>query len=208
MKFYLSSYKLGNEGKKLSALAPKGNDKVAYIPNALDFTADLPRRKASEEKEIAEIEQLGFVVERIDLRPFFHKEKELEEKLYGFGIIWVRGGNCFVLRQAMKLSGFDEIIKKFFNEKKDIVYAGYSAGVCVIGPTLKGLELGDDITQKPYMALQYTIWEGLGLIDYCIVPHYDSNHPESTAMGEVAKYYQENNISYKTLKDGEVIIIE
>lgn len=208
MKFYLSSYKVGDEGKKLLKLAPKGNTKVAYIPNALDFTGDLARRNKSEENDIGDLERLEFSVERIDLRQYFHKSKELEEKLRGFGVIWVRGGNEFVLRQAMKISGLDLIIKKFFEEKLNIVYGGYSAGACILGPTLKGNELVDDVNQRPYHDWQETIWEGIGILDYCIAPHYDSSHPESGAINDLIKYYTNHNIPYKTIKDGEVIIIK
>jgi hypothetical protein len=35
MKFYLSSFKIGNQGNKLKALV--SNNKIGYIPNALDF---------------------------------------------------------------------------------------------------------------------------------------------------------------------------
>ncbi|KKU78580.1 MAG: hypothetical protein UY04_C0033G0016 [Parcubacteria group bacterium GW2011_GWA2_47_7] len=44
MKFYLSSYELGNETNKLKKLVLKG--KIGYIPNALDFTGADPERKA------------------------------------------------------------------------------------------------------------------------------------------------------------------
>ncbi len=45
MKFYLSSYKVGNETDKLKALIPADNKKTAYISNALDFSNDAERRK-------------------------------------------------------------------------------------------------------------------------------------------------------------------
>ena len=39
------------------------------------------------------------------------------------------------------------------------------------------------------------------------VPHFDSpNHPESYLMYDVVKYLEENNLKYKTLRDGEVLI--
>ncbi|WP_235782085.1 hypothetical protein [Paenibacillus senegalensis] len=68
----------------------------------------------------------------------------------------------------MKLSGFDQIIKRYHSEKKNIVYGGYSAGICILGPTLKGIHLVDDPRQKPYGEQYPTIWEGLGIIDYVI----------------------------------------
>jgi hypothetical protein len=43
MKFYLSSFKLGNETEKLKALLPNG--RIGFVPNALDFTAADPNRR-------------------------------------------------------------------------------------------------------------------------------------------------------------------
>ena len=150
MKFYLSSYKLGGEIIKLKELIPVENKKTAYISNALDFSDDLERRKKSEQSDLEQLKELNLDIEIIDLRNYFNKQSELEEKLVRFGVIWVRGGNVFVLRQAMKLSGFDNILENLI-EKSDILYGGYSAGVCVLAPTLKGMDLIDDPTVK-------TIW--------------------------------------------------
>jgi len=150
MKFYLSSYKLGGEIIKLKELIPVENKKTAYISNALDFSDDLERRKKSEQSDLEQLKELNLDIEIIDLRNYSNKQSELEEKLIKFGVIWVRGGNVFVLRQAMKLSGFDNILENLI-EKSDILYGGYSAGVCVLAPTLKGMDLIDDPTVK-------TIW--------------------------------------------------
>ena len=207
MKFYLSSYKLGNEVPKLKKLIPKDNKKVAYIPNALDYSTDLERRSKSEKSDIADLENLGLKVELVDLRDYFKDQKRLEDKLSKVGVIWVRGGNTFVLREAMKLSGFDKIIKKFM-KKEDLLYGGYSAGICILAPTLKGIDLMDDLTQKPYGKDQKIIWKGLALIDYSIVPHYDSDHPESADANKSVEYLKRHKIPFKTLRDGEVIIIE
>lgn len=208
MKFYLSSYKIGNEVSKLKELLKTGNKKTAYISNALDYSNDLERRKKSEQSDIEELKKLDLNVELLDLRDYFNKSKELEEKISKFDVIWVRGGNLFVLRQAMKLSGFDNILKKLI-KKNDILYGGYSAGVCVLAPTLKGMELMDDLNAtNPYGNQSEIIWDGLGILDYSVIPHYESNHPESEDAKKVVEYMIENKILFKVLKDGEVIIIE
>lgn len=205
MKLYLSSYKLGNEVEKLKSLIPE-NKKTAYISNALDYSNDLERRKKSESGDIEELRGFGLDVEILDLRNFFNKQNLLKEKIKEFGIIWVRGGNLFVLRQAMKLSGFDDILKNDL-QNLDILYGGYSAGVCVLAPTLRGVDLMDDLTAKPYGDID-TIWDGLNILNYSIVPHYKSDHPESESANKVVDYMIENKILFKALKDGEVIIIE
>ncbi len=207
MKYYLSSYKVGNYKAvlylKKMALTSK---KLAYIPNALDFSNDPKRRKISENEDIQQLKEMGFQVERLDLREYFKKEEKLEKRLNNFGVVWVRGGNVFVLRQAMKLSGFDKIIKRF--KDKEFLYGGYSSGICVLAPSLRGLELVDDNSLLPYPQIQSVVWKGLGLIYFMVLPHYKSNHPESHLIDKVVKFYKERNIPFELLKDGEVLVSE
>ena len=106
----------------------------------------------------------------------------------------------------MRLSGFDVIIKKL--KKRAILYGGYSAGVCVLSPTLHGLELMDDVSQKPYGDDIETVWEGLGLIDFSVIPHYQSNHPETDSANPIIQYFVDNKVPFRIMSDGDVIIIE
>lgn len=208
MEFYLSSYKLGNEKNKLLKMTQNLNKKIAYVPNALDFSKDLERKQKSEKEDISELKKLGFKVNLFDLKNYFKKHEKLKKDISKYDIIFVRGGNVFVLRQAMEKSGLDKHIINMWKNKKPILYSGYSAGICVLAPNLKGLELVDDLNQKPYGNNQKIIWKGLGIIKYLIIPHYKSNHPESKAIDKVVRYCKEKKILFKTLKDGEVIIIK
>jgi len=208
MEFYLSSYKIGGEKEvqQLKDLIPP-NKKTAYISNALDFSDDAERRKQSEQSDIDQLVAVGLDVETLDLRDYFDQPEKLEKDIKKYGVIWVRGGNVFVLRQAMKLSGFDKVLKKLAKGDNDVLYGGYSAGVCVLAPTLKGFEIIDDITKHPYPQQPDLIWEGLNLIDYSIVPHYQSDHPETELANKVVEQYEKDGIPFRALKDGEVIII-
>ena len=204
MKFYLSSYELGNETEKLKKLVPQG--KIGYIPNARDFTgADPERRERRNKSDMQSLLELGLEVEMVNLRDYFGKQLELKKKLEELGAIFISGGNVFVLRQAMKLSGLDEILKELLNT--DFLYAGYSAAGCVLAPDLKGMELVDPL-DTPYKEQKEIIWEGLGFVDFRFMPHWDSNHPESADIDKEIAYCKENNIPYKAIRDGEVIIIE
>lgn len=208
MKLYLSSYKLGDSGDKLKLLLENTNQRCAYISNALDFSTDLERRSKHEASDIAYLTELGIKVELLDLRKYFDKQDILEKKLLEYTMVWVSGGNTFVLRQAMQLSGFDEIIQRFDREKTNYVYAGYSAGICVLSPNLKGIELVDPENIGPYFSKTGTIWKGLGIIDFVPLVHYKSDHPESADADIELQYYIDNKIKYRTLRDGDVIIIE
>ena len=209
MKLYLSSFQLGNQAEKIFELMPKDNKKIAYCSNASDYPdVDEERRKKRDVINIRELEHLGLNVEVLNLQNYFKKKEQLKEKLDEFGGIFFSGGNTFILRQAMKLSGFDELFHKILKYREDFLYAGYSAGICVLAPELSGLQQVDHPDMFPYPQISETIWEGLGYLDYLILPHYKSDHPESSDIDKEVDYCERNNIKYKTLRDGEVIIIE
>jgi len=206
MKLYLSSYGLGNNPQQLVDLIGN-NKKVAVIPNALDFSTDIERRNEGVRREINDLKKLGLQPEEVDLRDYFDKPQELRTKLSKFGTIWVRGGNTFILRRAFKQSGMDEWLVGQ-KDNKELVYAGYSAGVCVLSPSLKGSDITDDpnIISEGYKP--EIIWEGLSLIGFAFAPHYMSNHPESESVGREVEWYTKNGIKFKALHDGEVIVIK
>lgn len=55
---------------------------------------------------------------------------------------------------------------------------GYSA--CVLAPSLRGLETVDDAGAVPRIYGAGPVWEGLGVLDHAMVPHYQSpDHPEA-----------------------------
>lgn len=203
MKLYLSSYRLGNNPKKLIELF-SDDKKIAVIANAMDFVDD-SQREESAKQSIMELKNLGLFPEEIDLRDYFGKQNELSRKLNNYGAVYVRGGNTFVLRRAMAQSSFDKWIKNK-NRDPNFVYAGYSAGICVLSPTLHGLELVDDPNIVPQGYNQKIIWDGLSIVDFSIAPHYKSDHPESGNVDKEVEYFIKHKMPFKTLHDGEIII--
>jgi dipeptidase E len=204
MRLYLSSFGLGDQPEQLVDLANPGN-RAAIILNALDNRQDARDRFLASQTN--DLNKLGFITDEIDLRAFFGKQKELEKILQEKDMVWINGGNAFLLRRAMKQSGFDIAIKKGL-EKDSLVYAGFSAGVVVLAPDLHGLEIIDDPIEVSSGYDPKTIWDGLGIIKFAVAVHYDSNHPESQLVAKEIEYFESNNIPYKKLRDGEVIIID
>lgn len=92
MKLYLSSYKIGNETKKLQELA--GKKKIGYISNALDFSGvDLTKRKQHIQKDISALTELSLAVEELDLRDYFGNKQALLTKIHELGGVFISGGN-------------------------------------------------------------------------------------------------------------------
>jgi dipeptidase E len=204
MKLYLSSYYLGNEPHKFANLFAD-NKRVAVIMNAADMFGPA-KRPDYLNAEIASLAKIGLEGEELDLRNYFTDKKALMLKLKQFGGVWVMGGNSFVLRRAMKLSSFDQVAPSLIRSNQ-LVYGGFSAGAVAATTTLEGIELVDDPHELPEGYEPEIIWEGLGLYECSIAPHYQSDHPESAAIDDVVDYFKKANMPFKTLRDGEAITV-
>ena len=204
MRLYLSSFRNGNKPEELLRLLGTKR-RTAVINNAQDFlSADVRADKLAE--ELGRLRGIGLEPTEVDLRSYFDKHESLKEVLAGFDLIWVRGGNCFVLRRAFKQSGADSVISELVANDK-VVYGGYSAGIDMLVPSLHGAELVDDPDIVPEGYNPGVIWEGLGLLPYAIAPHYKSDHPESAAIDKSVEYLIDHHIPFIALRDGEAIVI-
>ncbi len=203
MKLYLSSFDIGNQPEQLIALVGFGKSAVIVF-NALDHRPESREKWLSSQTKA--LKELGFVVEELDLRKYFDKQEELKRLLKEKDLVWVNGGNTFVLRRAMRQSGFDNIIKKLIRTDA-ITYGGFSAGVVILSKDLHGLDITDNPNVVPVGYDKEIIWDGLDIIDFSVAVHYQSDHPESHLTDKEIEYYKTNNIPYKTLRDGEAIII-
>jgi dipeptidase E len=198
MKLYLSSFRLGDHPDRLVALLPP-NARVAVVCNSID-TEDPAVRREKVADEITWLTALGLHSEELDLRTV----SDLRAELSGYDGVWVRGGNVFVLRAAMARSGADQVLPELIHSEQ-LVYAGYSAGPCVLAPSLRGLELCDDAGAVD----GEVIWDGLGVLDHAIVPHLDSpGHPETELLAKVAELYDRTGVPHVKLIDGQALVID
>lgn len=182
-----------------------GRTKVAVINNAKDGIPAQSRQIRLEE-QFLRLREIGLEPEEVDLREYFIDSLGLHEALLAFDLVWVTGGNAFLLRKACRQSGLDAFLSDAI-KNEEFMYGGFSAGVCVLAPSLRGIELVDD---EHFPADGYgneTIWEGLGILPYHVAPHYKSEHPESNDIDKVVAYWERQGTSYKTLRDGEVITV-
>jgi dipeptidase E len=182
--------------------------KVAVVSNALDFIPMESRREYARTvfDPVSVFQEHGLVAADLDLRNYFGRPHELAADIAETRLIWASGGNAFLLRRAMRQSGFDAMIPARIAEGS-LVYAGWSAGAVVAGPSLRGLHLMDD---PEVMAEGYetpAIWEGLGLIDKAIVPHFQSDHDESEAAESAVAWLTQAGLKFHALRDGEVLVV-
>lgn len=204
MKLYISSYSFGRDAAEFLRFLD-GRTKIAMIANAQDYKAP-SERVEKVQKELELLEALGLAATEVDLRHYFGNATGLENCLKHFDAVWVRGGNAFILRKALRYSGGDEIIPQLLSSSS-LLYGGFSAGACILAPTLQGIEFVDDAAINAEGYQDEVIWDGLGLLSYAIAPHYRSDHFESEAVEGTVEYFIANHIPFIALRDGEVLII-
>jgi dipeptidase E len=196
MRLYLSSFRTGAHSEQLLRLLACGR-RTALIPNALDgLPADV--REAGLERDLKDLHEIDLDVTITDLR-----QPHAAESLADFDLLWVRGGNVFMLRRVLADSGSDAVLVDLLRSDA-VIYGGYSAGACVLAPDLRGLELVDDpgVVATP-------ITTGLGLIDRPFVPHVRSpGHPETAACDAESAAYTAAGQPHWALRDGEVLLID
>jgi dipeptidase E len=206
MRLFLSSDKFGNRLDLLVQLAGQGA-RVGVISNALDLIPQPNRDTYARlvHDPVAELNAAGLAATPLDLRDYFGAPQKLEPVLAALDMVWVTGGNAFLLRRAMRQSGFDRLAPPLIQADK-LAYGGWSAGAVVACPNLKGIELMDDPNQVAPGYDTAPIFDGLDLIPFHIVPHYDSGHAESPAAEKVTMYLLDQGMPYRTMRDGDVII--
>lgn len=205
MRLYLSSYRLGSEPEVLKELAG-GRARVAVICNATDFHTDAEQAQRFRWEADA-LGSLRFTCEPLDLRNFFEKPEGLGSVLSRIDLVWVRGGNTFILRRAMVRSGFDQAARPLVLDGT-LAYGGFSAGAIAATPTLRGTELMDEPDRVPAGYELEPVWHGLNYVPYSIVPHYRSPHPESPLAETVVQAMSETGLDFRTLRDGEAIVVD
>jgi dipeptidase E len=207
VRLYLSSFRLGTAPEHLVRLCGIGA-RAAVIANAIDGEpAD--DRVAKVAAEVRALQALGLWAEELDLRDCVGASPgQVSEVLAEFDVLWVRGGNVFVLRNRLAQVGADVAIVDQLR-RDSLVYAGYSAGPCVLGPALVGLERVDDASAPARLGLGEALRSGLGVLRECVVPHVGSpTHPDGAGLGAVAEQYVREGTPHVVLRDGEALVVE
>jgi dipeptidase E len=209
VKLFLQSYRTTGELGRLLAMAGGPGARMAVLENALDNIGEDDRLAYSRTAFdiLGHFSAAGFEPEPLDLRDYFGRTAELARTLAGFEAIYAGGGNAFVLRRAMELSGFDAVLPALL--ERGIVYGGYSAGACVAGDDLEVLEGVDDpqavgIGHPPGPP----VYRGLGLVPFAVLPHFRSDHAESEQVEHCVERARREGLPHRCLRDGETIVVE
>lgn len=207
MRLYLASHNFGSHTNELLKLVGEGR-KALFIENTRDYYPDEKRANDLREK-LAMFSELGFEADELDLRSYFGKPAELRAFIESYkpDLIYASGGNVFLLATAYRLSGFGDILREDLAADK-YVYGGFSAGAMVLCKTLRCYGYAHLVPERvPEVYGSDAVLEGVGLIDYQLVPHADV--PELSKATELfTERIRQAGLEVKLLNQESVIIID
>lgn len=167
---------------------------VAFIPTAAD---------PYEDKWFVEADRKSWIDHKFNLVEVDLKGKtpsQLETELENKHIIHIAGGNSFYLLQKVRESGFDQVLGRLLD--RGVIYSGGSAGAVLAGPNIEPVKTFDD----PSVALGLNSFEGLGLVDFVVLPHYGKEKYMSKYQAVVDEY--SSRFKLITLTDFQMIVVE
>jgi len=176
VRLYLSSERLGSAPQELVRLL-RGRTRVGVVADAA-YRHDPVRRAARIRADLTDLRALRLEPVELDLA-------ELGDDV---DALWVLGGDVLALRAALVDTGADDVVRRRLAEDS-LVYAGYSAGACVLGPHLPLPEPDGSA--------------GLGVIPFTVLPHHGSDRADG-----LRDLFVEQHIPFIALRDGEAVVVE
>jgi dipeptidase E len=193
MRIYLSAYRLGPRAEALR----RTDGRALIAMNALDEYED---RLMSWDREVDDLARLGFRSEELDLRDYWGgEERPLRERLAAADLLWVVGGNAFVLARAATEARLGAALAR----SRHLDYAGYSAGACLTSIDLDGIHMMDDESTYPPGYRTEMRAQTLNLTGTRLVPHAGSD-----AADAAADYLRERGLGFIELADGDDKLID
>ncbi len=130
------------------------------------------------------------------------KPENWRPRLEKADIIFMGGGNTFHLMWHITQSGLAEILQRLLESK---IYVGISAGSMVMGPRL-------DIPYNDFLYPGETnemgVKDGLSIVDFCLLPHLNSEYFTNLRENKIAKCAEEIDIPTYAVDDNTAIKIE
>lgn len=182
---------LSNNNAIIKKYLEKGK-KVGFIPTASELDED----RWYMEKDRNKLLEMGYIIENIEVTT--ESTEEIKKKINSSNALFIEGGNSYYLLQQLKQKDIISTIVDFINSNK--LYIGASAGSVITCPTIEVLEDMDNPKQAPLLKS----FQALNVIDFYILPHYNSKEKYTLKADLIEKKYI--NLKFLKIKDNQAII--
>lgn len=140
---------------------------------------------------------MGYIIENIEVTS--ESTEQIKDKINSSDALFIAGGNSYYLLQQLKQKDVIKTIVEFINSNK--LYIGASAGSVIVCPTIEVIEDMDNSKEAPLLKT----FEALNVIDFYILPHYNSKEKYTLKADLIAKKY--SKLEFLKIRDNQAIIV-
>ena len=115
-------------------------------------------------------------------------------------VIYFTGGNSFFLIDCLRKTGTDKLLKRQLEKGK--LFIGESAGAIIASHNVEYGQIMDDRS----VAAELEDCSGLGLVDYCVLPHNGEFPFVEAAAETIARYGEKLNLV--PLNNREAVVVD
>jgi len=149
----------------------KDEASIAYIPFALLYAERWMENAEKAFKGLARLETINAEL---------MSQQEIEEIIRRAALVYIPGGNTFLLNHRLHVSGIMPCLQKKI--KSGLPLVGFSAGMIVCGPNM--------LTSKDMNTVETTHFDGLNVSPFNFVAHYPMDtHGQSEKDEWLADYH-------------------
>jgi len=171
-------------------LEDKDEPTVAYLPLASLYAEKWLEDNEKAFKNLARLEVVNAELMR---------QKEIEEIIRRAALVYIPGGNTFLLNHRLHVSGVMPALKRKI--QAGLPFVGFSAGMILCGPNI--------ITSKDMNTVQTPHFDGLNVSPFNFVAHYDADvYGQSAHDDWLMDYHVFHDNAVLMLNDGAYIKVD
>lgn len=172
-------------------LADKDDPIVAYMPLASLYAE---RWMEFHEKAFHGLAQLETINAEL------MTQREIEDVLRRAALVYVSGGNTFLLNHRLHVSGVQPYLRK--KVQAGLPFVGFSAGTILCGPNI--------LTSKDLNTVGTPHFDGLNLVPFNFLVHYDGDEYGQSAVHDewLGDYYFFHDNPVVLLSDGAYVKVD
>ncbi len=171
-------------------LEPKDDPMVAYLPLASLYAERWLGVNESAFKGLARIKEVNAEL---------MTQKEIEDILRESALVYIPGGNTFLLNHRLHVSGVMPYLKKKIQNGLPVI--GVSAGMILFGPNI--------LTSKDMNTVETPHFDGLSLVPFNFFAHYaEDGYGQSVHDDWLGDYHFFHDNSVILLSDGAYVKVD
>jgi dipeptidase E len=170
-------------------LEEKDDPIVAYLPLASLYTERWMELNEKSFKGLARLEAVNTEL---------MTQKEIEDVLRRAALVYVPGGNTFLLNHRLHISGVMPYLRK--KVQSGLPFVGFSAGMILCGPNI--------LTATDMNTVEMPHFDGLNVTPFNFFAHYGGGHGQSVHDEWLGDYHFFHDNPVVMLSDGAYVKVD